>query len=700
MSRELVLEIGTEEIPAAYLPPALDQIRQLAEKELTALRVPFGETRAYATPRRIVLHVTGVAGRQETSVKQVMGPATNVAYDDKGNPTKAAEGFARGQGIKVRDLTVVLTPKGEYVAAVRSEASRPTADILPQIMPRIITSLHFPKFQRWGYMSLRFPRPIRWILCLFGSDVVDFDLEGIRSGRMMRGHRFMAPGPFEIRDTKDYFLQVRKAKVVLDQDERRGIISEGVRKAAEKVGGKAIPDNELINEVTYLVEYPVIVTGTYEDRYLALPREVLITSMRSHQRYFTVTNRNNRLLPYFITISNNVVKSSKVVAHGNERVLRARLEDAMFFYQEDRKVSQKARAEELKDVVFQQKLGTSWEKMERFSSLAAAIVRKVEPDAVKEVKRVAYLCKSDLVSQMVCEFAELQGVMGREYALLEGEDKAVADGILEHYYPRYSGDRTPKTAGGAAVSIADRMDTVCGCFGIGITPTGTADPYGLRRHALAIIAILMDRGWRVSLTDLMKQSLRLLGDKTDVPPKEALEGLEEFFRGRLHNLFTGRGYRHDVVSAVLADHWRDPVDAAARIDALTAFSRKAGFADLMLSFKRVMNIIPVGFRGKVDRPTAGQKVEKGLIDSATAVGRDAAASLDKGEYLKVLNTLAKMKKPVDAFFDGVMVMDEDPAAQKNRLAILGTVSELFARVADFRKIVTDKESAFEPVADS
>jgi glycyl-tRNA synthetase beta chain len=519
--------------------------------------------------------------------------------------------------------------------------------------------------------------------------VVPFELEGIKSGRLMHGHRFMAPGPFEIKDAKDYFRQVKKAKIVLDQDERRRIISEGVTKAAEKVGGKPIPDSDLIDEVTYLVEYPVIVTGTYEDRYLTLPREVLITSMRSHQRYFTVTNQRNRLLPYFITISNNVVKSAKVVAVGNERVLRARLEDAMFFYQEDRKVSQKMRVEELKDVVFQQKLGTSWEKMERFSSLAASLVRKVEPESLKEVKRVAFLCKGDLVSQMVGEFAELQGVMGREYAILEGEDKTVAAGILEHYYPRYSGDRAPKTTGGAAVSIADRMDTVCGCFGIGITPTGTADPYGLRRHALAIIAILMDRGWRVSLTGMMKQSLKLLKDKTDVPDKEALEGLEEFFRGRLQNLFTGRGYRHDVVSAVLADHWTDPVDAAARIEALTAFSKKAGFADLILSFKRVMNIIPEGFRGKVDRRKAAHKMEKGLLDSATAVGKAAATSLDKGEYLKVLNTLAKMKKPVDAFFDGVMVMDKDPAVKRNRLAILGTVSELFSQVADFRKIVTD-----------
>jgi glycyl-tRNA synthetase beta chain len=688
-SQDLILEIGTEEIPASYLPPAIDQIKRLTEKEFNAQRIPFGEAFAYATPRRIVLHVTDVAQTQESSVREVMGPARAVAFDEKGKPTRAAEGFAKGQGIKVKDLTIVSTPKGEYVAAVKSETSEATASILPAVMPKIITTLHFPKMQRWGYLSLRFPRPVRWLLCLYGSDIVQFDLEGIKSGRLMHGHRFMAPGPFEVSDVKDYFRQVKKAKVVLDQEERRSIIEEGVVKAAEKVGGKPIDDQSLIDEVTYLVEYPVIVTGTFEDRYLSLPREVLITSMRSHQRYFSVVNSRKKLMHYFITISNNVTRDKSVVAMGNERVLRARLEDGMFFFNEDSKIPLETRVKELKEVVFQEKLGTSWEKMERFSALGAYLARKVEPDCVKEVKRVAFLCKGDLVTQMVGEFADLQGVMGREYALLDGEDKTVAEGILEHYYPRFSGDRTPKTVGGAAVSIADRLDTVCGCFGIGISPTGTADPYGLRRHALAVIAILMDRGWRVSLKDLMKESLKLLKGKISVPQAKSMDGLEEFFKGRLHNLLTGRGYRHDLVTAVLQDHWADPVDAVARIEALTGFSKKAGFADLMLSFKRVMNIIPEGFQGKVDRRKAGEAVEKDLIDSASTLGSEAAAMLEKGDYLKVLDILARMKKPVDAFFDGVMVMDKDAAVKKNRLAILGTVSDIFAQVADFRKVVTE-----------
>ena len=689
MSRELLLEIGTEEIPAGYLPPAIRQIAELAGKELAGQRVPFGEIRAYATPRRIVLHITEMAQSQESSIKEVMGPARSVAYDEKGKPTKAAEGFARGQGIKVRDLKLLSTPKGEYVAAVKEEASKPTMEILSQILPLIITSLHFPKFQRWGYTTLRFPRPIRWILCLFGADVVSFNLEGIQAGRLMRGHRFMAPGPFEISDVKNYFRQIRKAKVILDPEERKSIIREGVLKAAAEVSGKPIEDEGLLDEVSYLVEYPVVLRGGFEKRYLSLPWEVLITSMRSHQRYFSVTDRSGKLMPHFITISNNMARDEKVVIMGNERVLRARLEDAMFFFQEDLKTPLKERVEELKNVVFQERLGTSWEKMERFSSLAAFIVKKTAPECLKEVKEVAFLCKGDLVTQMVGEFAELQGVMGREYALAEGKDKAVAEGILEHYYPRFSGDRTPKTVGGAAVSIADRMDTVCGCFGIGITPTGTADPYGLRRQALAVIAILMDRGWRVSLRELMKRSFKLLEGKISVQEKDALAGLEEFFQARLQNLLTGRGSRHDLVTAVLQEHWSDPVDAAARIKALDAFARKAGFADLVLSFKRVMNIIPKGFKGKVDRKLVSQGVEKDLLDTALRISGEVTVLLEKGEYSRALNTLAKLKKPVDAFFDGVLVMDKNAAVKKNRLAILSTVSGLFAQVADFRKVVTE-----------
>lgn len=689
MSRDILLEIGTEEIPASYLPPALQQIRDLADKELSAQRISFGQTRSYATPRRIVLHVTEVAEAQEADVREVLGPAKSVAFDENGKPTRAAEGFAKGQGVTVGDLKVVSTPKGDYVAVVKSEASLPTAQILTQVIPRIITSLHFPKFQRWGYLNLRFPRPIRWLLCLYGNEVIPFSLEGIVSGRLMRGHRFMAPGPFEIRDVEDYFRQVKKAKVVIDQDRRKELIREGVRKAAEEVGGVPIQDEELLDEVTFLVEYPVVVTGTYEKKYLVLPREVLITSMRSHQRYFSVTNSRNRLMPYFITITNNRTRDDSVVAMGNERVLRARLEDAMFFFQEDLKTPLKTRVGELKDVVFQEKLGTSWEKMERFSSLAVFLIKNTAPESLKEVKDVAFLCKGDLVTQMVGEFAELQGVMGREYALAEGKSGAVADGILEHYFPRFSGDRTPATIGGAAVSIADRMDTVCGCFGIGITPTGTADPYGLRRHALAIIAILMDREWQVSLVDLMKKSLKLLKGKIDIPEKEALSGLEEFFQGRLHNLFTGREFRHDLVAAVLQDYWSNPVDAAARINALAAFSKKTGFTDLMLSFKRVMNIIPKDFKGKVDGRLAAHAVEKDLLDAVSKVSSEAADLLEKGEYPRVLNTLAKLKMSVDAFFDGVLVMDKDTAVKSNRLAILRTVSDLFARVADFRKVVTE-----------
>jgi glycyl-tRNA synthetase beta chain len=689
MSRDLILEIGTEEIPASYLPPALKQIQELAKKELTAQRIAFGETKAFATPRRIVLHVTDVAEAQESSEQEMVGPAKSVAFDADGNPTKAGEGFARGQGVSVEDLKIIETDKGEYVAVTKKEESQATAEILPEIMPGLITTLHFPKMQRWGYTTLRFPRPIRWIMCLYGADVVPFGLEGLESGRSVRGHRFLAPGPFDVKDTGEYYKVIKDAKVVLDQEERRKIIREGLDKAAKGVKGQVIGNEELVEEVTYLVEYPVVLLGTFEDRYLSLPWEVLITSMSSHQRYFSVTDKKGQLMPHFITVSNTITEDDNVVIKGNERVLRARLEDGMFFFAEDRKVPLAQRVEELKDVVFQEKLGTSWEKMERFSALADYIAGKVAPDSAEEVKKVAFLCKGDLVTQMVGEFASLQGVMGKEYALLEGEDKDVAQGILDHYLPRQSGGETPETIGGAIVSIADRLDTVAGCFGIGITPTGTADPYGLRRHTLAIMAILQDRGWRISLQELMAESMRLLDGKIDHDPAEAMENLAGFMKGRLLNQFTGKGARNDLVQAVLESHWDDPVDAAARLEALTAFSQEAGFADLMLSFKRVMNIIPEGFSGSVDEKLLSEDAGKPLAEAAGKIGSDATAKTRGGDYLAALKSLAGLKGPVDNFFDNVMVMDKDEKVKNNRLALLAGVSDLFAQVADFRKIVTE-----------
>lgn len=689
MTRDLLLEIGTEEIPAGYLPPAMRQLEELARKELSAARLSYGEFRAFATPRRLVLHITKVAEAQKSDVREVLGPARGVAYDGAGDPTKAAEGFARSQGVDVGKLKVVSTPKGEYVAAVKEEESRPAAEVLVRIVPGLITTLHFPKFQRWGSSTLRFARPIRWILCLFGSEVVPFDLEGIRAGRSTRGHRFMAPGPFEVKDARDYFKVLRKGKVILDPKERRETIREAVREAAAGAGGKPVGEEKLLEEVVYLVEYPVILRGEVDKKYLALPREVLVTSMRSHQRYFPVEGRGGRLKASFITVSNNRVRDPKVVIAGNERVLRARLEDAMFFFAEDLKVPLAERVKQLKSVVFQEKLGTSWEKMERFSALARDIAEKVSPAALDEAREVAFLCKGDLVTHMVGEFAELQGVMGREYALAEGKGKAVADGILEHYYPRFSGDRTPATLGGAVVSIADRLDTICGCFGIGITPTGTADPYALRRHALGIIAILMDRGWRVDLRDLLRASLKLLEGKTSVPEARSLAGMEEFFRGRLHNLLTGRGSRHDLVTAVLEGQWADPVDASARVKALSEFARKAGFADLILSFKRVMNIIPEGFEGKTDPKLLSDPAEKGLYEASRKVAGQVESLLGEGDYPRTLKALAELKKPVDAFFDKVLVMDKDQKVRENRLALLGGISSLFARVADFRKVVTE-----------
>jgi glycyl-tRNA synthetase beta chain len=688
--RDLLIEIGTEEIPAGYLPPALAQLRELAEKELSGLRLAHGKVASFATPRRLVLLVAAVADRQQESVRQVMGPARSVAFGPDGKPTRAAEGFARGQGVEVDSLTVVATPKGEYVAAVRREQSLPASRILPEALARLVTSLHFPKFQRWGSSTLRFARPIRWLVALHGKDVVELELEGLSAGRLTRGHRFLAPGPFAVKDAADFFRVMKRARVVVDQRERAELIRAGVLKAAKKLGGKPVDDEELLGVVANLVEYPVVLAGSFDRKYLALPREVLVTSMRSHQKYFAVVDGKGDLLPCFITVANNLARDGSVVVRGNERVLRARLDDAMFFFTEDRKVPLAERAQQLKAVVFQEKLGTSWEKMERFAALASRLAGRFAPGTGEETDQVARLCKADLVSQMVGEFPELQGVMGREYARAQGLPAAVAEGIADHYLPRGSGGETPRTTPGALVGLADRLDTVCGCFAIGITPSGAADPYALRRHALAIIAILLDRGWKTSLARMFGWSLDLLARKVafDRPAVEA--ALADFFRGRLHNLLAGQGHRQDLVSAVLETVADDPVDASARVEALTAFAGKSGFADLMISVKRVMNIIPAGFSGQVDPGLLTEAVERDLLEAEGRTGREAHELVDRGEYAAALGALAALKAPVDAFFEGVLVMDKDERVRANRLGILSSAAATFGRFADFRKVQTDQ----------
>ncbi len=685
MNKELFLEIGTEEIPAGFLPKVMADIETLIRKELESARLGFSEVKTLATPRRMALRVTGLPTLQPDAEITAMGPARNIAYTADGKPSKAAEGFARGQGVEVNALTLVTTDKGEYIAALRKESGRPVHELLAEILPRLIGNIPFKKSMRWGDFDVRFARPIHWIVAIFDGVVVPFSFGPINSGTVSRGHRFMGNTAFPVRDFAHYLDECERHFVIPDPALRKEIIRREIHRIANVAGGHLLPDEGLLDEVTYLCEYPSAVHGTFSPDFLKVPKEVLITSMRSHQRYFSVVDADGRLLNCFITINNTLTEDPSVVVKGNERVLRARLSDARFFFEEDQKVKLETRVESLKTVVYQQKLGTSYEKMERFRALAEQLSFRLNPEVQSKVARAAFLCKADLVSAMVGEFPEVQGIMGREYALLQGEDAEVAMAIAEHYLPTQAGGDLPTADIGAFVSIADKLDTICGCFGVGLIPTGSADPYALRRSALGIINIILDREYRLSLTALVDSALLLLAPKLTRPATEVKTDLLDFFRGRFVNLLADR-YPSDAVEAVVAAGFDDLVDAAARIGALAAFKSRPDFAELAVTFKRVGNIVKEGVGATVDAALFEDPAENSLATAIDYVNRSVAAAIGSGDYVTALTEIASLRGHVDLFFDKVMVMAEDEKVKTNRLALLTSISRLFGGIADFGRL--------------
>ncbi|WP_025321201.1 glycine--tRNA ligase subunit beta [Deferrisoma camini] len=688
MSRglELLLEVGTEEIPAGFLPPARAQLAEAARKGLEAQRIGFEAVQALGTPRRLVLHVTGVADRQADAVEEKIGPPVSAAFDAEGRPTRAAEGFARSNGVAVEDLLRVETERGLYVAVRRELAGRPTADVLAEAIPQWLSALRFPKVMRWGEGEFAFARPVHWVVALLGDEVIPFSFGGVESGRQSRGHRFHHPGAVDVMDPPDYFRKMKEAWVVVDPEERRALIREGVEAAARKVGGEPLADEDLLTTVVDLVEYPVPVAGSFEERYLELPRELLILTMKHHQKYFAVVDGRGRLLNHFVAVSNTRARDLTVVARGNERVLRARLADARFFFDEDQKRSLEEHLEGLKDVVFQSKLGTSYEKVERFRALAAEIAERVCPDRKAVVDRIARLAKADLVTQMVYEFPELQGVMGREYALRAGEDPVVARGIEEHYWPAQAGGPVPSTDEAACVSLADKIDTIVGCFGVGLIPTGAADPYALRRQTLGILRILLERGLRLPLGWLVDRALAGLADKLTRPAGEVRSDVLQFFRGRLEGLLAQQNLDADLVAGVLDRGFDDVLDAAGRARALQRARSDGRLDPLAETFKRVGNILKGKEPGEVRPERLGAQAEQALWDAYRSVAETMEEAAGRGDYDAFLDAARPLKAAVDRFFDEVLVMDQDPEVRANRLALLGAVARLLGRVAEFSRI--------------
>ncbi len=685
--KELLLEIGTEEIPAGFVPQALMDLESLAKRELEASRIEFSGTKTLGTPRRLVLVIESVSEKQRDEETRKIGPSKQAAYDAEGNPTKAAIGFAKGQSVPVESLTVIQTEKGEYVCAVKKESGRPTAELLSSLLPKWILSIPFQKSMKWAEVPIRFARPIHWILALFGGEVVSFEVGHIRSGNVTYGHRFMNPAPLAVKDFQSYLQKTREAFVIVDPLERKRRIEDGMIQEGARVSGRVLKDEDLLNEVNFLVEYPVALCGGFDRKFLSLPREILIHSMKEHQRYFPLVDDHGVLLPHFFCVSNIMPKNREVVVKGNEKVLKARLSDAAFFFEDDLKIPLEKRLEQLKKVVFQAKLGTSYEKVMRFKELASWMAGRVDPKLREAVERASLLCKADLVTGMVGEFPKLQGVVGREYARLAGERPEIAGAIYEHYLPGFAGDRLPSSPIGDIVSIADKMDTIVGCFGVGLVPTGTADPFGLRRQALGIIRIILEKRYSLSLRGLIEESEKQLKEKMERPVEEVKEGVLDFFRVRYQNFLLDKGYSFDVTDAVLSISFDDLLDVQGRIDALRKAREWKDFESIVIAFKRAMNIL----KGSPPRKEMNaflftESAEK-ILDQAFVVAKEKiSAFLSAKDYEAALLEMTRMKKPIDEFFDGVMVMVEDEAIRNNRLALLDEIGKLFLRIADFSKL--------------
>lgn len=691
MARDFLLEIGVEELPARFLMPALDQLRELAEKTLREYRLAHGEINTCGTPRRITVYVRQVAEQQESLVQEFKGPAVKVAFNADGEPSRAALGFAKSNGVRVEDLVRKSVGPVEYVFAVKKEAGRDAAEVLPTIAPALVTGLHFAKPMRWRDLEMRFARPIRWLLCLYGNEVVNFELAGLQSGRKTRGHRFLSSGMLEVDEAGAYFDVMQKARVMVDVNRRREEIRRQVIETAAKEGGLAEIEEDLLDEVTNLVEFPTALCGSFDEGYLGMPEEVLITPMREHQRYFPVRGQGGRLLARFIAVSNGGADNIDIVRAGNEKVLRARLSDAAFFWQEDLKEPLEERVDGLKKVVFQESLGTVYEKVQRITALADYLSGRldVSPEERGEALRAARLAKADLLTNMVYEFPELQGIMGREYASRSGEPDGVALAIFEHYLPRFAGDDLPESIPGKILSIADKMDTLAGCFGVGIQPTGSQDPYALRRQALGICHIVIEGGLALSLAELIEKAYNGYAGRVEMklPLEKVTAELEEFFRQRLRGLFMERGLPYDTVDAVLSAGIDDLSGAWLRGQTLQQFRAEPAFDALLTAFTRAYNLGKKAAQDCVDPALFESESEKELFRAFYSVSLAAQASLENRGYARALARLAELRQPVDRFFDDVMVMVEDERVRNNRLALLKQIADFAGRIADLNKIV-------------
>lgn len=695
---DLLLEVGVEEVPARFLPPALAQLEEKAVQMLQGARLSYAEVSALGTPRRLVLSARGLPPRQAGQTVKVRGPAYRVAFDEAGRPTRAALGFAAAQGVTVDQLTVEETPGGEYVFVRRWEEGLPTGEVLAALLPELLAQLEFPRTMRWGRGEHRFVRPVRWIVALLDDQVVPFSFAGVGSGRLSRGHRALAPGPLEIKEAAQYPGTLRAAGVVADPRERRRRVQEQVEAAAREAGGYALADEELLEEVTFLLEHPTAVAGRFDPDFLSLPPRVVITVLRHHQKFFAVAKgegSEQSLLPVFVGVRDGDARGLEGVKEGYERVVRARLADARFFYAEDLKVSLERWGRALEGMGFLEDLGNLAQKTERVEILAGflAYAFGLDDRLTRVCRRAARLCKADRATYMVRELPELEGIMGSEYALRSGEEPAVAEAIREHYLPRFAQDELPSSLAGMVVSLADRLDTLVGAFACGLEPTGSQDPYGLRRAAYGLVRILWAAGLRLSLGWAIEEAqaayARVLGrEEMAKGPRaeEVKETLLEFLRARVRNLFGEQGIRADFIEAVLvgAD---DVADAWARARALQEVKDLPEFTDALAAFRRVATLAERAEEDTVDAALFREAAEREMWEAYLTAEPAARAYARQKEWRQFLAAVATLRPYVDRFLDRVLVMAPEEYLRRNRLALLRRLSELFRLVGDLSRVM-------------
>ena len=695
---DVILEIGTEEIPAVYMENTLKNLKQLAQNNLKEARINYQEIKTFGTPCRIVLYVSSISEKQDDKIQKVKGPSYAIAFGGDLKPREPAIKFAQNQGVNIENLIAEDTEKGKYIFAIKSEIGKHSIELLKELFPEIIKALDFPKSMRWEDRKLRFIRPIRWLLALYDQEIIEFDFNGLCSGNITYGHKLLAPNAITISSPEQYFDKIEKNYVIIDPKAREKIIKEQIIKIFREYNAQEKISVKQLEEIVYLVEYPYAVLGKFDEKYLKLPTEVLTTVMEKHQKYFPVFKDEDKLLPYFIVIINGAEEYAHIIIKGNEDVLKARLEDAKFFYQEDQKLPLEKKVDGLTNIIFRENLGSLYNKVERIKLLSDYIADdlRIDTQDKQNLLRAVHLCKADLITEMVKEFPELQGIMGKKYAILSNEKNEVAEVIFEHYLPRFSGDILPKTKNGIILSIADKVDNIVGCFIIGLTPTGSQDPYGLRRQSLGVIAIILKNNFNIPLKSIIQKSYVLytkdVALKLKVNENEVITQVLNFFYQRIKNVFLEEKIHYDVIDAVLSlDSNGDLNDIKDKIKVIEELYNQSFFIKVLTSANRVFNLSKNYSEINVKESLFIENAESKLYKIYQEIDEKVNQYIQNKKYFEVFELLERLCMPIDEFFDRVLVIDKNEEIKKNRLALVKRLNLLFNRIADLSKISLVRE---------